>query len=665
MKIGKIISVEYDKFRVKLFHTTRNSTVNIKGKVYYFGNIGSFLKIENATGDTVICEVVSVLDNTIEGKLVSDYDLDSSRELIIKPVGTLYQDRKFNMGVGIFPSIYSDVYIVVKEDVEDILATTILTEGDGGGDAGIHRELEIGVSKNMINYRVKLNIDKLFNIHSAVLGNSGSGKSNTISHIFQEIFRQKEYYALGAKVVLFDVNGEYSRAFSTDLEDEINVVFYKPNFVGGILSDFVLPYYLMNLEEWTAFLMTSDRTQRPFWDRVLQECYKFYKIKTANDDEKENFINYFRYKLHNIVGNILSRVDSDTANITTASSALRKIKEILTNEEFVGIQSAMELVADINTLLENCVIVYGQNDARLSNKLVEIQDKIDVDSAMDIYDKKLPHGEYYDHKFLKIAAEIVLLDEEAKGNGRIREFTSTMMSRLDHFIYNKDCEFMKKSTGNEVNSEEDYLKKFFSLVANDDGKQLIIIDSSETSSDILELMTSVISRLIFDYRKRQVGELRRKKPVHLVLDEAHRYIRKNADYILKENIFEKIAREGRKFSTFLIVSSQRPSELSETVLSQCGNYIIHRIQNEVDMKYIYSVLPYFSTDYVNKIKQSTPGEALIFGNCVPMPLHVKVNQANPEPNSENCKVSEEWYREPFGNSDEEDDSDENEQDPLF
>lgn len=149
--------------------------------------------------------------------------------------------------------------------------------------------------------------------------------------------------------------------------------------------------------------------------------------------------------------------------------------------------------------------------------------------------------------------------------------------------------------------------------------------------------------MIFDYRKKQKNEARRYNPVHLILDEAHRYIRKDGNYILQENIFERIAREGRKYSLYLLISSQRPSELSSTVLSQCGNYIVHRIQNEMDMKYIYTVLPYFSEDYITKIKQQVPGEALVFGNCVPMPLQIKIIQATPDPNSENCKIKEQWF----------------------
>src|SRR5690554_4043926 len=122
MNIGKIISVEYDKFRVKLFHTTKNSTVSLNGQIYYFGNIGSFLKTQNATGDSIICEVVAVLDHSTESKMFSSYNLDSARELVIKPIGTLSKSNEFFMGVGIFPSIYTDVAIVTIDDIKHVLS---------------------------------------------------------------------------------------------------------------------------------------------------------------------------------------------------------------------------------------------------------------------------------------------------------------------------------------------------------------------------------------------------------------------------------------------------------------------------------------------------------------------------------------------------------------
>ena len=379
-----------------------------------------------------------------------------------------------------------------------------------------------------------------------------------------------------------------------------------------------------------------------------------------------------------MLSEILGKDDSDSSKMTIAKGAIQKMKDIyeLVSKGEMSSDIDDDLINFFYSCIDLCMVFYGNNNNSLSEalpKFVKDEEKakyvnvvlkgganahyettvsklnkdesfeqIDERLAMKVAEEKLDSGEYFDYRFLKTAAELVLLEEEAKGNLRIREFTSTLMTRLDVFLYNSECEFMR-DTDNMYNNEADYLSRVFGISDDANEAQLISIDSSEVGTDVLELMTSVVSRILFDYRKKQKGEGRRKHPVHLILDEAHRYIRKDTDYILRENIFEKIAREGRKYSLFLLISSQRPSELSQTVLSQCGNYIVHRIQNEVDMNYINSVLPYFSSNYINKIKQAVPGEALIFGNCVPMPLMVKIQQASPDPNSQNCEVDKEWF----------------------
>lgn len=676
MKIGKIISVEYDKFRVRLFHTTRNSTVNIEGKVYYFGNIGSYLKTLNSSGEYIICEVVSIVDWVgKDNQVYSTFNLDSSREIIIKPIGTLNSDV-FSMGIGIFPSLYSDVEIVTYDDLD-----LILSYNEGESQPGIHSSISIGSSKSLINYSIELGINRLFNIHTAVLGNSGSGKSNTIAHILHEVYRKVDNQAQGAKTIIFDANGEYPIAFGSDarLMKDIDTVFYKPNHDSSDkkYTPFVLPYYLMNLDEWLSFLMASERTQKPFWDRVLQESYKFYKIFNSKDENTTvKFANYIKWKMRQMLFNIVSRIDSDTSKMTAAKGAIAMLKT--TCEDSLGHNAEQEVIKDLANFLnicdDLCIVMFGNNHDSLSNALpaftaigetpqyVSLRSikegyetvisptktsnsfiQIIESKALDVDQEKLKNGEYFDYKYLRTAVNMVLLEEEARGNLHIRDFTSTLLSRLDYFLYNPECAFMRIDKPDYLNYEE-YLDKVLGISCNEaKTKQLITIDSSEVGSDALELMTSVVSRMIFDYRKAQYGDARQQRPVHLILDEAHRYIRKDADYIMRENIFEKIAREGRKFSLYLIVSSQRPSELSQTVLSQCGNYIVHRIQNEVDMKYVYSVLPYFSDDYITKIKQAVPGEALIFGNCVPMPLMVKVTEACPAPNSKNCDIRTEWF----------------------
>lgn len=234
MKIGKIISVEYDKFRVRLFHTTRNSTVNIDGKVYYFGNIGSYLKTLNSSGEYIMCEVVSIIDWVgHENQVYSTYNLDSSREIIIKPIGTLVNE-KFCMGVGIFPSLYSDVEIVTFNDLD-----LILSYNEGDAVNGVHSTISIGTSKSLINYSIELDINRFFNIHSAVLGNSGSGKSNTIAHILHEVYRKHGNEAIGAKTIIFDANGEYPMALGEEahLNNEIESVFISQILVTMVYTN--------------------------------------------------------------------------------------------------------------------------------------------------------------------------------------------------------------------------------------------------------------------------------------------------------------------------------------------------------------------------------------------------------------------------------------------
>lgn len=558
MKIGKIISVEYDKFRVRLFHSTKNSTVNIDGKVYYFGNIGSFLKTSNSSGDSILCEVSAVTDwiNT-EKCSYSNYDLDSSREVIIKPIGTL-AGKDFKMGVGIFPSLYSDVEIVTYDDLDKVLSLS-----DSKPRNGIHTSISIGQSKSLINYNINLDINKLFNIHTAVLGNSGSGKSNTIAHILHEVYRKTENHANGAKTIIFDANGEYPIAFGENSghSAKIDKICYKPNIEdnneNGIMPLY-LPYYLMNLDEWLSFLMASERTQKPFWDKVLQESFKFYRIFNSKNDT-ERFANYVKWKLYQMLYIIVTRIESDTSKMTAAKGAIAKMQETCALVED-GVDS--NVVKDLKNYLdicsELCYVSYGSNNDALANALhdfisddediknvslsrnmkLEVSDikgkhsfkQIDEAKAIIVNEEKLKAGQYFDYKFLKIATEIVLMEEEARGNLHIRDFISTLLSRLDYFLENQDCQFMRDKK--EIyQSSSNYLDKVFGISdLQERTKQLITIDLSEVGTDVLELLTNVLSRMIFDYRKQKMGHDRRERPVHLILDEAHRYIRKDANY---------------------------------------------------------------------------------------------------------------------------------------
>ncbi|EAK2629377.1 ATP-binding protein [Campylobacter coli] len=637
MIVGKIVSIQFNQFRVRIFSNVKGGGLNIKGEIYYFGNIGSYLKTSNALGEDIVCEVIAIFDSDRQDD-GQDFNLNSNRELLLKPIG-IYKDDNFTLGISVYPSLYSDVSLLTNEDLKNILIPKEEYETESQG-------VYLGVSKNQINHPIYIQEDKFFGMHSAVLGNSGSGKSNTIAHLFQEIYK-KEQPALGSKVIIFDVNGEYSQAFPKSDHSKVKVKLFKPNIEGnenGVESDtkennkpFYMPHFLLSLDEWCAFLTATDATQKPFWDQVLQEAYRFYKILSLNEaEERKKFINYLRYKLYSFANNILVQTETDTAKITTLQSVISKVGKIIM-DIFENNKEAESLIKDAKSLYQKCSLNYGEKNKEIFTTLKDIKKRINFDDVNKISEHKYKDGEFFEHEFLKIAAEMILVDEETRGIKTTRGYVGTMLTRLDYFINNPECSFMREMKNGDIKGVDQYLDYLW------EKNQLIIIDTSELGRDTLETLTSVISRLIFEYRKKQEGENRQKNPVHIVLDEAHRYIKKDQKYLLKDNVFERIAREGRKFSLYLLISSQRPSELSETVLSQCANFIIHRIQNENDMRHINAVLPYFSEDFVSKIKQSVPGEALVFGDFVPMPMHVKIQKADPEPHSSNCKISEEWY----------------------
>lgn len=639
MLVGKIVSIQFNQFRVRIFSNVKGGGLNIKGEIYYFGNIGSYLKTSNALGEDIVCEVIAIFDSDKQDD-GQDFNLNSNRELLLKPIG-VYKDDNFTLGISVYPSLYSDVGLLTNEDLKNIL---IPKEEYGAESQGVY----LGVSKNQINHPIYIQEDKFFGMHSAVLGNSGSGKSNTIAHLLQEIYK-KERPALGSKVIIFDVNGEYSQAFSKLTSDGVGIKLFKPNIKENenSVEPFYMPHFLLSLDEWYAFLMATDATQKPFWDKVLQEAYRFYKILSLNEEtERKKFLNYLRYRLYSFANNILVQTETDTTKITTLQSVISKVQAIIVtvikdNGKMENLEEDVEtLEEDAKNLYQKCNLYYGIKDKEISTTLEDIKKRINFDDVNEIFKYKYKNGEFFDYTFLEMAAEIILVDEETRGNKTTRGYVGTMLTRLDYFINNPECLFMREMKNGYIKEVDKYLDRLWGQQT-----QLIIIDTSELSRDILETLTSVISRLIFEYRKKQKGENRQKNPAHLVLDEAHRYIKKDQKYLLKDNIFERIAREGRKFSLYLLISSQRPSELSETVLSQCVNFIIHRIQNENDMRHINAVLPYFSEDFISKIKQSVPGEALVFGDFIPMPMHIKIKKADPEPHSSNCKISQEWYGE--------------------
>lgn len=172
--------------------------------------------------------------------------------------------------------------------------------------------------------------------------------------------------------------------------------------------------------------------------------------------------------------------------------------------------------------------------------------------------------------------------------------------------------------------------------------QIVDIDISSLDDASAEVVTKVLAKLILDYLKQRKNKA--DMPINFIIEEAHRFVKNEKNYgAVGYNIFERIAKEGRKFGLLLGISSQRPSELSKTVVSQCSNFIIHRVQNPDDLQYISKMVPYVNQNIIDRLTYLQMGNALVFGTAINLPTLTKFEQANPKTDSDNAKISEKWY----------------------
>ncbi len=235
-------------------------------------------------------------------------------------------------------------------------------------------------------------------------------------------------------------------------------------------------------------------------------------------------------------------------------------------------------------------------------------------------------------RFLE-AVEFAVLYEGSVNSTRIHEYTATLVTRLQHLIESEQGKFFVQTTFNSI---KDYIE---SIIGDN---QLLNIDISSLDDTATEVITKVFSKLLFDYLRGLSP--RNSMPVNLILEEAHRFVRSDMDYgVLGYNIFERIAKEGRKYGLLMGISSQRPSELSKTVVSQCSNFIIHKIQNPDDINYISRMVPYVNQGIIERITYLRRGYALVFGTAINLPTLTTFARANPTPNSGNSNIVEKWY----------------------
>lgn len=634
--IGAVVAVSADKFVIEMKSGTDSFTVVGFDDVHYVARLGSFVMIP-AQMEYVVAEIVGLREHDA-GAGDEIERAGSAKFLDVVPVGMLpIEGGKFRFGVSVFPSLYADALYALDHELDRIFDTSPASERSFGPDgtdcvppeATRLRILEIGKSVVFEDYNVKVRIDEFFGGHAAVLGNTGSGKSCTVASILQELFQKTdEHHARGATFVVLDVNGEYLQAFA-DIANA-RLIGVDQLVLDGTANDsrFRIPHWFLDLSEWELLLQASERTQVP----ILRMALGLATLFGGAEGERLNQIR------NHILAKCITQILSDETPPGAKATRILGIMQRFRTQEI-----------NSGTLGNLIAVNFGKMD--------HIEDAFefllgrDGHSGFTIADFKMPDyaNSPFDFEALGDAIDLALLYEEAHGNRQIRDYCSQMVTRFKALLEREDYAFLRHSALYAAKDIGPFLSRLLGLSPGRRGHfksaQIVIIDMNAVEDEVVELVSAVAARMIF--RLLRQADPRNRFPVHLLLEEAHRYISATPSrYALDAGrVFDRIAKEGRKYGLFLLVASQRPSELSKTVLSQCSNFVVHRIQNPDDLSQIRQMSPSISEGILRRLPSLPKQHALVFGNSVNLPTTFKVRSASPLPASDDAQIVDLWFQE--------------------
>ena len=530
----------------------------------------------------------------------------------IKLIGEIVND-KFIYGISTKPSFSSRVDLLDENGINILF---------GLNNYDDKKKIYLGKSALYKDYPICADINKLFSNHLVILGNTGSGKSCGTARILQNLFYKKNANPVNATFFIIDAYGEYKSAFS-----EINYVnkdlCYK-NYTTDLKSgeDLIqLPLWLLSVDDICLLLDINNKNQIPIVEKALKLVNVFVKqdenaIKYKNSIIASALLDIFisgntPAQMRDQIFSVLSRYNTKDLNLETPvyyPGYTRPLKQCL-------------LIDDTGKIKETELVINFLNNYCLEN--------LNLD---------LPDGSYiYTLKDLLYAFDFALIDEGLFSDDKIYGLANELRVRLSSLIDSGMYKFF---------DFENYFNKaeFFEMLTHKNGQKAQVINLNLNSIDdrFAKVIAKIYSKILFDYAK---NELRRATvPIHIVLEEAHRYVQKDRDLeILGYNIFERIAKEGRKYAVMLDLISQRPSELSQTVLSQCNNFIVFKISHPDDIDYIKPMIPYVDEDMIDKIKNLQTGNCLTFGTAFMLPTITKVDLATPAPSSNSCDISASWF----------------------
>ncbi len=586
LKIGHVIGVEGDQVEVQV--SVNELKIEYHGTTYRVGRLGTYATIP--LGKTMLIGYVTRVGAAGELEPGPDPDRPRRVTLTLQLLGTVRND-KFTRGVNEYPTLGDPVRLGVDEDFELIFGCF----DELAQSKHYRKSFPMGRFAVDTDFEVKVLGKEFFAKHVAVMGNSGSGKSCATAKIVHEALRLPH-----SQIVMFDMHGEYLSAFS---DEEM-----RPNTNVTYLSDrnLVLPYWMLRYDEFEQLFVDAHNSSTVNAQKMFLRS-AFEKLKRAAAEELDLLAEY----------NVDSPLYYSIGQLETYAENLNEARFVLGTQNYAF------------SRLPHRTLPADEQELLLLSRRMEFN-KGNAEG-------ETPHATYFG-KLLGLVNQL-----ETRLNDRRYDF---LLRPFEQAQRNPDLAGLLREDqppGQISRSVSLVLRQI--LGRGDERRNLTIIDLSGLPFDVVDMTVAVVTRALFDFNFWSPPEAR--QPVLMVYEEAHNYLPRNerGRRTFARDAVEKVAKEGRKYGVSAMVVSQRPSEISETILSQCNSMLLMRMNNPDDQEYAARVVSDQFRSLISLLPSMKPGEGFIIGDAVLMPMRTLIDLPPRLPRSSDVDFFKLWASE--------------------
>lgn len=646
--VGHVVSVNGFRVKVELLTEARSPSRATLDGVQTAVAINSYLTFSIGSGLSVIGVITDLEARESYDPASGDelsLDLIKARRIAtVQLLGTIEREAdqwKFNPGITILPTLDTPAEIGSPKTLAAVFENPPeKNKPDGYKGNDFDFDIVLGCPTGQKSNSVKASYNDLFSRPLAIVGNTGSGKSYSVASLIQKAMQELGDDKTNAPhIFILDINGEYARAF---LSKENSQYTRQPDHIYLNGEEFGVPLWFFNAQEICAWLSASEQTQEP----VLKDWWAI--AKNSNLSSTPINTNHMLRSALSVMENLLE--DLPSLKKKSVQSYVEAIKGYLVNIDIIDLSAFEEPFTQHYTVNQYNTEILN-NQAEIQGKVNALKEQVrgiisdDIDSATEAANTA-------DTPLLIRRIDLVdpILVNRAVSQGdtnRIEGHLTTLKLRLKTRLDDKRWQsFLNyEKTNTKYENLEDWLEKFG--FSEKKSPKVTIIDLSMLAHETLPYACGVIGRILLEVRERLPAHERYQHPWVLVLEEAHNYVRpvrqsEDKGQTLSRVAFERVAKEGRKFGLSLIVASQRPSEISPTIISQCANFVSHRLQNPDDIDHFRRIIPMQARRLLDQVTVLASGEAIVFGSAFHIPTRVQIDIPKPSPWSQTAAPYHQW-----------------------